>query len=196
MILIHTPASPFARKVRVAAIELGLELTLERADPWDGTGVLATRNPALKVPVLIDGAFTLTESTLICQYLDERAHARSILPDEPQKRWDVLRRAALADGMMEATVAIVIETLRRPEHLQYRNWIDRQRTKISNALDHLESDTLDDAHALELSGIGLACALSYLTYRLPQLDWRSKHSSLDAWLTALEDRPSLRMTRP
>jgi glutathione S-transferase len=81
MKLMYAPQSPFARKVRVAAIELGLgdRIELEYAEVVPGrrnAGYGDAVNPLRKVPALItdDGA-VLVDSTVICEYLDALAGA-------------------------------------------------------------------------------------------------------------------------
>jgi glutathione S-transferase len=78
MKLTFSPGSPFARKVRIAAIELGLidkiELiptTLAPAQPNDEYSRI---NPVKKLPVLItDNGEVILDSYVIVEYLDELA---------------------------------------------------------------------------------------------------------------------------
>src|SRR5690606_11157415 len=87
MKLLYTPFSPFARKVRIAALELGLKLELEDVNPWDTHSSLSSHNPALRVPVLCDGAIELPGSTLICEYLDTLHDQPLLTPQSGQERW-------------------------------------------------------------------------------------------------------------
>jgi glutathione S-transferase len=69
MQLWYAPTSPFARKVRIAAHELGLayRIGLIKADPWTDKRLRAL-NPLAKVPTLVlDDGRALYESALICQ---------------------------------------------------------------------------------------------------------------------------------
>ena len=116
----HAGPSPFARKVRMAAIELGLGERLELVDTHVAPGkanadYAASVNPLRKVPALTlpDGT-TLLDSTLICLYLDDLAEGPGLIPGD-ERRWQVLNAHAVATGMTEAAVALRYETFLRPE---------------------------------------------------------------------------------
>jgi len=68
MQLLYSPMSPFARKVRVIAFELGLaeRLALTLASPFTDESVRAI-NPLSKIPVLIlDDRLTPEQPLLVC----------------------------------------------------------------------------------------------------------------------------------
>ena len=102
MKLFYAPQSPFARKVRAAAIELGLDqrIQLEYAEVvpgrpnWDYG---QNRNPLRKIPALItDDGETIFDSTVICEYLDALAGGGILIPRDQSRRWRVLTNHALA----------------------------------------------------------------------------------------------------
>ena len=76
MKLFYAPQSPFARKVRAAAIELGLNerIQLEYAEVVPGqpnADYAQSRNPLRKIPALVtDAGETIFDSTVICEYLE------------------------------------------------------------------------------------------------------------------------------
>jgi glutathione S-transferase len=194
----YSPASPFARKVRVVAAELGLSGRFELAacDVWAPNSDIAADNPLGKVPVLVtsDGAFI--GSTLCCEYLDSLQGAPRLVPLAPADRWRVLQLHALADGIMEAAVAHVTEELRRPPQFVYAEFLERQRIKIRRALDVVDAqaDALGDR--VDLATITLGCALGYLDFRLPQFNWRRGRDGLARWYEVMAMRPSMMATRP
>ncbi len=65
--------SPYARKVRLALYEKGLPFERVRALHGDcnRTDFLDV-NPRGEVPALVDDGFVVFDSTVICEYLDER----------------------------------------------------------------------------------------------------------------------------
>ncbi len=130
----YSPASPFARKVRVAAIELGLSNRIELvpSDVWAPDSDIARDNPLGKVPVLVTPDGTFIGSTLCCQYLDSLGAEPRLVP-ATAARWRVLQLHALADGIMEAAVAQVTEELRRPAQFVYAGFVERQWDKIRRA---------------------------------------------------------------
>ena len=76
MKLLYAPQSPFARKVRAAAIELSLDerIELEYAEVIPGrpnVRYAQSANPLRKIPALItDEGEIIFDSTVICEYLD------------------------------------------------------------------------------------------------------------------------------
>jgi glutathione S-transferase len=199
MQLFTNPNSPFARKVRVSALELGLadrlenlEVTSSPVDPHSG---LRERNPLGKIPALVtDAGETLYDSPVICEYLDVLAGGGRLFPPHGPARWRALRRQALADGIADAAVLVRYETAARPVPLQWREWLDGQWLKIHTALDALERDTLDGP--FDIGAISIACAIGYLDLRFPQEPWRQSRPRLARWLDALAERASLAATRP
>ena len=94
MKLYYHPASPFARKPRIAAHLLGIELETQVVDLFSGAGQspeFLALNPNGKVPTLQDGDFVLWESNAIVQYLAARAPESPLAPRDLQSQSDILR---------------------------------------------------------------------------------------------------------
>jgi len=195
--LLYTPMSPFARKVRVAAIETGLDaqISLVEADVWDPKSQTGRDAPLGQVPVLLGGPEPLPGSALICDFLDSLNTGAKLVPTEPQARWKVLASLALADGVMTAAVAHTVERKRRPAEYLWPQWLERQEQKIARALTCLESRELNADKPADLFTVTLGCALAYLDFRLPEFDWRAANPRLRHWLADFEQRPSMQMTQ-
>ena len=185
MILRSAPASPFGRKVKIAAKLLGVfeRLKVEIADTTDPKDSLRRQNPLGKIPALIleDGA-ALFDSRVIAEYLDQLAGGGIIFPRN-SARWAVLTQAALADGMMDAAILLRYERTLRPEAMWSAKWIDNQQSKIDRALAELEANPPVLANLPHIGQIGVACALGYLDLRF-EGRWRASHRGLAAWLDA------------
>jgi glutathione S-transferase len=189
-------ASPYARKVRVAAAERGLSERLEiaTANPHERPGELVGANPLSKVPTLIaDDGSAHIDSLAICLFLDSVGDRPPLLPAGPE-RWPVLYRHGLAHGVMDCSVTRRLESLRAREPDRVA-WMERQLQTTGRVLDRFEtgSDTLEESGGLDT--ITLACALSYLDFRFPGDGWRDGRPRLAAWHARFEERPSMQETK-
>ncbi len=182
LVLRYSPASPYARKVRIAADLLGLSERIEivAADAADPADSLRRQNPLGKIPTLVleDGS-ALYDSRVIIEYLDHLAGGGRLIPADPSARFTALRLQALGDGVNDAALLIRYETFSRPEALRYGEAIAHQQGKIDRALDALEA--APPAGSVDIGHISIACALGYLDLRFAG-EWREKHPRLVAWL--------------
>ena len=167
--LYYSATSPYVRKVRIVAIEKGLDGAIElvEAMPWPDPSLISTQNPLGKVPALVlDDGSALYDSPVICEYLDTLGEGSRLLPQAGPARWRSLRIQALADGIMDAAVSIVLER-RRPAELQS---LDAQ--------------------------IATAVAIGYLHFRLPDLELGLGSRRISEWWSLIRERPSLAATAP
>lgn len=196
MQLLCTPTSPFARKVRMFAIEKGVADQLKdvAANPLDDPAELLAVNPLARIPALItDTGTALYDSAVICAYLDTLAPTPVLIPPVGPDHWAALRGQALADGVMEAGVSLVFEA-RRPAGERSADWQARWRGKIARALDVLEAGERPPVDRID--GIATAAMLGYLDFRMPDLDWRNGRTALINWWQSAADRPAYRDTMP
>ena len=183
MILRSAPASPFARKVRIAISLLGLADKIEIAatnldDPADSVRV---QNPIGKIPVLIlDDGTTYYDSRVILEYLDHLAGGGRIIPREPAARFEALRLHALCDGIMDASLMLVYEGRYRPADKQVQSWIDRQNDKVARGMKALEAAPPQLTSVPDVGQIALACLLGYRDLRFAGT-WRQDYPRLLAW---------------
>jgi glutathione S-transferase len=186
MTLRSSPASPFGRKVTMAAAILGLQadLVIEPADTIDPADSLRRQNPLGKIPVLIaeDGT-VLYDSPVILEYLDQRAGGGRIIPAPGSARFAALRLQALGDGILDAAILRVYEARwRRAEHHEPK-WLAHQAGKMTRALTALEAQPPGLDPTPHVGQITMACALGYLDLRFGG-EWRAEHPRLVAWLDA------------
>ncbi|HWC94019.1 MAG TPA: glutathione S-transferase family protein [Pseudolabrys sp.] len=183
MILRSSPASPFARKVRIAMSLLGLadQIEIRDTDLNSADDPIRTQNPLGKVPALIleDGT-AYYDSRVILDYLDHLAGGGRILPREPQPRFAALRLQALCDGILEASLLVVYEGRYRPPEMKVQSWLDRQAEKVTRGLAVLEAAPPPIATPPTVGQIALACVLGYRDLRFGG-DWRNDHPRLLAW---------------
>jgi len=202
MKLFYAPQSPFARKVRAAAIELGLaeQLQLEYVEVVPGqpnTAFAQSRNPLRKIPALVtDAGETIFDSTVICEYLDALTGGGVLIPRDMQQRWRVLTNHALAQGMCESVILIRYETWLRPEAVRWSVWVDDHWDKIDSGLDWFEQNGSELSEPVNLAHLALGSLLGYIDFRWPDRGWRYRFPTLCAWFAHLEQRPSFLQTRP
>ncbi|POR56725.1 glutathione S-transferase [Bosea psychrotolerans] len=192
-----SPASPFGRKVKIAALELGLIDTIDivAADTNDPADPLRQQNPLGKIPTLVleDGT-TLFDSRVIVDYLDHLAGGGKIIP-AGVARFPQLRLQALADGICDAALLQVYETRFRPEEGRNAAWVANQAGKVSRALIALEVAPPAYPDRPRIGEIALACALGYLDLRFAGA-WRAEYPALVAWLDAFAAKvPAFEATR-
>jgi glutathione S-transferase len=197
-VLRSVPASPFGRKVRIAAAVCGLSerITIEAADTNDPADSLRRQNPLGKVPslVLADGT-VLYDSRVIVEFLDSEAGGNVIIP-AGRDRFPALVMQALADGIMEAALLRVYEGRFRPQETHSARWLEHQSGKIDRALANIEDAPPEFAACPHVGQIALACALGYLDFRLGG-EWRVDHPRLVAWLDRFATNvPSFATTAP
>ena len=187
LILRSSPASPFGRKVRIAADLLGLldRIEVVAPDTNDPSDARRQQNPLGKIPTLVlENGETLYDSRVILEYLDGLAGGGRIVP-AGEARFGALRQQALADGIMDAALLQVYETRWRAEDRREPKWLDHQQGKVERGLERAQA-TLSDLSAVPHIGeIALACALGYLDLRFDG-SWRRRYQQLEAWLTRFE----------
>lgn len=198
MKLYYGVTSPYSRKVRVAAAELGAELELVETNALAETPDFGRITPINRVPALLtDEGRLVVDSPVICEYLDVH-FGPALLPTSGAERWDVLHLQALGDGLMDAAVPWRYESL-RPQAQQSPGRIALYRRAIRQIAAALADDIGTRRHEWLWSGvnvgtISVACALSYLEFRFADEDWQSGNPALKQWLEDFAGRASMRTT--
>ncbi len=196
MILRSSPPSPFGRKIKIAAAELGLleRIEVQATDTTNPQDSVRSQNPLGKIPVLIleDGE-ALYDSRVILEYLDMLAGGNRLIPTAASERFAALKLQALADGVMDAAILQMYEIRFREESQRSPRWVEHQQGKVERALIALEAQP--PGEGLCVGTIATACALGYLDLRF-EGKWRATHPKLVTWLEGFEKRvPSFEKTR-
>jgi glutathione S-transferase len=207
MKLMYSQTSPFVRRVRAAAIELGLAERLELvpiqvAPGRENAAYAQDINPLRKIPALVleDGEGVLIDSAVICEYLDDLAGGGRLIPRHGRERWRVLSQQAIAQGMTDALVLVRYETALRPEALRWSEWNADQQDRFWSGLTGFErrAERASGTRGgrIDISQLALACCLGYADFRFPELNWRPHAPRLSTWYQAMITRPSLAQTGP
>ncbi len=201
MKLIGSLTSPYVRKVRVVMAEKKLDYDFVLENVWADDTQIQAHNPLGKVPCLVmEDSGSLFDSRVIVEYLDTLSPVGRLIPQPGRDRAATKCWEAIGDGVLDAAIAIHIETHRRPAELRSEDWISRQYQKISVALESMDKSLDDHPFCMgvnfSLADIAVGCALGYLDLRFPHLDWRSEHSNLQRLDEKLQSRPSFISTSP
>jgi glutathione S-transferase len=197
--LFHVPLSPFCRKVRLSLAEKKIEVELVEERYWELDADFLRRNPAAKVPVLKMDGKMLAESGPICEYIEERHPIPSLLPSNPDGRYEVRRLVNWFDDKFhhEVTSKLLYERVNKklmglgfPEsknvkagakaikyHLDYMAWLLDQRRWLAG-------DTMS------LADFAAASHLSALDY-ISDVDW-NRSAVVKDWYAKIKSRPAFR----
>ncbi len=200
MKLLGSLTSPFVRKARIVLAEKRIEYTFELDDPWNEKSRIPDANPLGKVPVLVlEDDSTLFDSRVIVEFLDSVSPISRLIPANNREKIEVKRWEALADGVLDAAVAVVLER-RRPVKQKSERTIKRQMEKIERGLAVMSRDLADKpwctGNAFTLADIACGVALGYLDFRLGAYDWRVLHANLAKLAAKLAERASFADTAP
>ncbi|MBD0300931.1 MAG: glutathione S-transferase [Tolypothrix sp. T3-bin4] len=195
MKLFYTPNSPYARIARIASLELNLseQIEMQKVTVRDPNSELLNYNPTGKVPTLaIDDGFILSETRIICVYLNQLNPEIKLVADISDGFLQQLE--GIANGFIDG-IAVWVRELRRSSSEQSSRIIELERWRALRILDYFEkiSDKFDQTP--KLAHITLASALG-LESRLPELQWRHNFPQLTQWYDEFSGRESLQVTQP
>lgn len=184
MQFIYTATSPFARKVNMVIHVLGIKDNVEYTiiNPLEDPKI-RDLNPLGKVPALVDGGKCLIDSSLICEYLDDH-QTMNLFQKNSAHYYAIAQAHFLANGIMDAAVNSVFEHKRETEHSLY--WLNRWDESIRGAIAQAQTPVLAGEDDPNIATVAMACALGYLDFRLPNLDWRTHNPSLEQWFKTIE----------
>lgn len=190
--------SPYARKARVAAIELGVDRKIElvETDPRDSTTGYWSLNPLGKIPALaLDDGSVLFDSPVVCEYLNDVVGDGRLMPKDDAGRFRTRTLVALVDGVLDAAMAVRLER-QRPESEQSPAWMDKQLAVAGRGLDALQEALPEYQDKVNLVSIGTACAITWIGFRIPEQDWLGPRKRLADWYEAFNQRESMQRTTP
>ena len=203
MKLLGSTSSPYVRKVRVVMVEKKLDFVFETEDVWAVGTTISESNPLGKVPCLImEGAESLFDSRVIVEYLDTLSPVGKLIPSVGRERAEIKTWEALADGLMDAAILARLEATwtGRTKAQRSQAWIDRQLGKVNATVKAMSSGLGDKPYCggihLSLADVAVGCALGYLDFRFPQIDWRTEHPNLVRLHDKLMQRASFADTVP
>ena len=198
--LYHLWLSPFSRKIRIVLIEKNLDFQMIVEETWERRHEFLALNPTGEVPVLIEQDDTvLAESSVICEYLEEKYPEPGLIGKNLHDRAEVRRLVAWFDQKFnkEVTEKLLNEKVMK-RFLGLGEPDSREiRAAQSNIHTHLDYITfLTDRRfwlagdQLTLADIAAAAHISAIDY-LGDVPW-SKYKAAKNWYARIKSRPSFK----
>ena len=200
MKLTFSSASPFARKVRIAAIELGLidkiqlvPVTVKVGEPNEEYSKIT---PLKKLPVLIlDDGEVILDSYVIVEYLNELAGG-GLIPEYGPTRWRVKSDHSLLQGMLDSMLLCRYENVMRPQGLHWKAWHDDHWNRVWTGMARFEARDDLLSGPLTIAQIALVCVLGYADFRFADCGWHKTYPKLDRFHQKMLERPSVKISIP
>ena len=197
--LYHVPLSPFCRKVRLVLAEKKMDVELIEERYWEQSTEFLRRNPAGKVPILRHEGALLTESTPICEYIEELNPEPSLIPKDAKARYEMRRLVSWFDDKFhhEVTSNLLYERVNKKVSGQgfpdSKN-IKEGARKIKYHLDYmawlLEHRRWLAGDTMTLADFAAAAHLSSLDY-ISDVAW-NRSSVVKDWYAKIKSRPAFR----
>jgi glutathione S-transferase len=201
MKLTFSAASPFARKVRIAAIELGLidkiEFVPTTVVPAQANDGYSKITPLKKLPVLIlDDGSVILDSYVIVEYLDELAGGGKLIPASGPDRWKVKSDHSLLQGMLDSMLLCRYERMVRPQELHWKGWADDHWNRAWTGMARFNGEPEVLSRPLDIAQIALTCVLGYADFRYADCGWREAFPNLVTFHERMLERPSVKISLP
>jgi glutathione S-transferase len=184
--LYEHPFSPYVQKVKIALYEKNIPFETEIPDAFSGAPTkYGAFNPRLEVPALVDDEFTIFDSTIILDYLEDKWSNPPMLPVTPRERARVRMIEDLCDTYYEAINWGLMEV---------RAW-KRAREQTAGVFTWLERE-LGTSQWFNGTSFGHG-DLSVFPYLHGSVVWGvgpGTGSRLASWLERMDERESVRRT--
>ena len=198
MILVGQYDSPFVRRVAVSLRVLGFDYHHDTRSVFGDFAAMRRVNPLVRIPSLVlDDGETLIDSAAILDWIDQTVGAeRALVPAAGPERRQVLRRMALATGVIDKAGAATYERLIRPSAYRWSDWIERCRTQAAGGVEALDAEPWPANARLDQAQITTACMIRYVRMTDPDLIPPGRYPTLDALSSRCEARPEFQATNP
>lgn len=192
------PLSPYAQKVKIALYEKNVPFTTEIPNAFAGQLTdYAAVNPRVEVPALVDGDFTIFDSTIILEYIEDRWPDPPMLPASARDRARVRMIEEICDTYYEAINwgVMEIKVCKRASGALAGRILKRAGEQIAGVQARLERE-LGGREWFNGSGFGWGdlAVLPYLQTSKFYGFAPKPESRLAAWLERANSRDSVRKT--
>ena len=198
MILYGSSLSPFVRKVLAYAAEKDIELDVVPLGPEPNMDFRAV-SPFKKMPALVDGDYSLADSSAIIHYLEAKYPEPVLIPADPKLRGKTIWFDEFADTILFACgVKMFFNRIVAPRFLKRPGdesaAASAERDELPPILDYLETVVPDGdgylvGDGLTLADIAVASPFANLTHLDCKID-RERHGRTRAYVERILARPS------
>jgi glutathione S-transferase len=147
--------SPFVRHCRIALLETGLKCEFIEIDATQSAEI----SPTKKVPLLVDGDITLTDSSSILRYLREKSGASFMADINDFELFN------MTNTVMDACVNIFFLEKFDAITSEQSTYLSRQKARVLSGLVALNESPIDAQLPLPDGLLRLACFLDWGVYR-------------------------------
>jgi len=186
--------SPYARKVRIALYEKDVPFERVRALHGDCNRTdFIDVNPRAEVPALVDGNFQLFDSTVICEYIEDRYPAPPLYPKDPERRGTCRLIEDLADTQLDAALYAItlIEFGRGESHPTMHEVAARDMGRLYVELEgRLGEKRFLCGDAFSIADIAVAPHVMAATFLGFSPD-PTQRPNLARWMDRVQERPSV-----
>lgn len=198
MILYGSTMSPFVRKVAAYAAEKGIELELQPTGFPNPSPEFRAASPFGKMPALVDGDYSLADSSAIIHYLEAKYPDPELIPSDPRERGRVIWFDEFADTVLFACGAkIFFNKVVAPRFLGREGDLSAaetaERDELPPLLDYLEGAIPDSGYLvgdrLTLADIAVAGPFANFSHCDVAID-SARYPKITAYVNAILSRPS------
>lgn len=195
MKLFYTKRSPYARKVRIIALEKKIAMDLIEEDLTQKTDNLVLDNPIGRIPTLeLDDGRVLCDSTLIGEFLDSINDGLKLLPQDSTEQLKVKNIDFVAKGLIDVTVGLFYEKFKHPQNF-HQGYVKNQEETIKRTLKYF-NDNIVMLKEFNMAAVNVICAVGYIIFRAPHLWVDSEYGNLKQWYDKHQARASVKDTIP
>jgi glutathione S-transferase len=192
--------SPFSAKVRIALAEKGLEYETCEV-PWSRKTLWGPKSaeflavsPHGKVPVLIDGDVAVHDSTVICEYLEDRYPEPHLAPAAPAARARCRQHEDEADHAMTDYVTPLVQELftKTEDAARDMGRVEQASTALVRRYDALERELA--GHEYLCDAFSIADIATFMVVGFASNFGNgpgSRHTVLQGWFDRTRARPTI-----
>jgi glutathione S-transferase len=202
--IIGSYLSPYVRKVLVCLDLKGIAYEIDPIVPFYGNDEFARLSPVRRIPVLIDDSITLADSSVICEYLEERYPDPSLFPQGTRVRARARWLEEFADSRMGEVFIwhlfnqLVIRRFVWGETPDEQVLQKAREHEIPQVLDYLEGELPSDGFlfgAISVADIALAAPLRNASLARFSID-AARWPKTASYASRLLDHASFAKLRP